>query len=71
LRSGRLCRGGIDIGTDHRCAFTPETEGARPADPAPRTSYERDLPLDPPHATLPMFGSATIEETADVGYWTM
>ncbi len=53
LRSGRLCPDGIDIGTDHRCAFPRETEGARPADPTPRTSYERDLPLDPPHVTLP------------------
>src|SRR5271155_1627999 len=53
LRRGRLGRGGIDIGTDHRCAFTPETERARSADPAARTSNERDLSLDPPHVTPP------------------
>jgi|HubBroStandDraft_4_1064222.scaffolds.fasta_scaffold2531671_1 hypothetical protein len=28
-------------------AFAPETESTRPADPATRTSNERDLPLDP------------------------
>jgi hypothetical protein len=53
FRSGRLCRGGIDIGTDHRCALTPETACARPADPPTRARHERDLPLDPPHVTLP------------------
>src|SRR5205814_5739889 len=55
LRSGCLGRGGIDIGTDHRSAFPPQTEGARPADPAPRASNQRDLALDPPHVSLPMF----------------
>ena len=63
LRSGRLCRGSIDIGTDHRCAFTPETEGARSADTAPRTSDQRDLSRNPPHATLPDARQRTIEET--------
>ena len=63
LRSGRLCRGSIDIGTDHRCAFTPESEGARSADTAPRTRNQRDLPFDTPHTTLPAALSAIIEET--------
>jgi hypothetical protein len=53
LPGGRLRRGGIDIGAHHRCAFTPETESTRPADPATRTSDKRDLPLDPRHANSP------------------
>jgi hypothetical protein len=55
LRSGRLGRGGIYIGTGYCCAFTPETQGARPADPPTRTSYERDLSLDPPHAAASQY----------------
>jgi hypothetical protein len=53
FRSGRFCRGGIDIGTDYRCALTRETEGARPADPPTRASHECDLSLNPSHVTLP------------------
>jgi len=44
---------GVNIGADHRFAFAPETESTRPADPATRTSNERDLPLDPDYANSP------------------
>src|SRR5437764_1277401 len=61
LRSGGLGRGCIDIGTDYPRPFSPETERARPADPAARAGNQRNLSRDPPHVSLPMCstGSST------------
>ena len=64
LRGGRLGRGGIDIGADHRCAFTSETESTRPADPATRTTTSATFPSTRSMPTLPpMFLLRTISVT--------
>jgi hypothetical protein len=55
LHSRGLCRCGIDIGTDHRCALTPETEGTRSADPAPRAGNQCDLSSTRPMPPSPTF----------------
>src|ERR1700730_10821942 len=64
LRGGRLGRGGIDIGADHRCAFTSETESTRPADPATPTATSAPSPSTRSMPTLPpMFLLRTISVT--------
>ena len=55
LRSGRVGRGTIDISADHRCAFSRQTNSARAANTATRSGDQRDLSLDPSHATPQMF----------------